>query len=173
MLDQLQTLSANFKTTDHLLALSVADLNADTANHPSRHTEGPSIAWQVEHMLTHRLRILSLLTASQPAAAPSSNGAPFDLNHLMKRWSTVADDLQLALNRCTPATLAAQTRGGPHGEGTAFDLINFLSWHEAYHFGGLGSTRKVLGLAEVADLAREHHRAQTSQHAAQEAAIAS
>ena len=170
MLDQLQTLSANFKTTDLLLSLSVADLNADTATQPSRTTEGPSILWQIEHMLTHRHTILRLLDAPQLPNPPAKD-APVDLGQTLDRWNTTANHLQNALDRCTPATLEAEARGGPHGETTVFQLVNFLSWHESYHFGGLGSTRKVLGLTGVADLAHTHQQAQKT--TAQEVALAS
>lgn len=169
MLDQLRSLSENFHTTDLLLSLSTADLNADTSTHPSRHTEGPSIHWQIEHMLAARLRVLRLLDRPQPEASLANLG----LGQLLDHWNSTATALQTALENASSATLDKETRGGPHGDTTVFGLINFLSWHEAYHFGGLGSTRKVLGLTEVADLARAHYNAQHAPTESPQIAIAS
>jgi hypothetical protein len=157
MLDRLQTISANLKTTDDFLKLALSDLTSGTTAFPTRNGEGPSILWQVEHMLGSRAHILRLLRSPLPEA-PSK--APADPRQLLDAWTAQADHLHETLEHCPADILDAEAKGGPHGETTVFHLINFLAWHEAYHFGAVGFTRKALGLPEIANLVR----AQRQQH---------
>ena len=164
MLDRLQTISANLKTTDDLLKLALSDLTAGTTAFPTRNGEGPSILWQVEHMMGSRAHILSLLRATLPEAPSKAQAAPAEL---LDAWTAQAGRLHETLEHCPADLLDAETKGGPHGETTVFHRINFLAWHEAYHFGAVGFTRKALGLPEIADLIRTQQ-----QHSAVASALA-
>jgi hypothetical protein len=171
MLDRLETISANLKTTDDLLALSLDDLTADTTAFRTRNGEGPSILWLVEHMMGSRDNMLRLLRAPLPDGATKTTADP---SGLLRSWTEQADHLHKTLEHCTAGVLDAEAKGGPHGETTVFGLINFLAFHEAYHFGAVGVTRKVLGLPEVAQLARDEQRRHSAHEVVhEEAAVAS
>jgi hypothetical protein len=173
MLDRLHTISSNLKTTDDLLTLSLSDLTPERVARPTRNGEGPSILWQIQHMMTTRSNVLRLLQASQPSAQNESGNAPVDLAELLNDWTTLAENLQQALEACSSSVLEAPAKGVPHGECTVFGFINFfLGWHEVYHFGAIGVTRKVFGLTEIADLVRAQHRLNVQPSAPLEAAIA-
>ncbi|MBB5060163.1 hypothetical protein HDF16_004899 [Granulicella aggregans] len=161
MLDRLHTVSSSLKTIDDLLVLSLSDLTPDLVTRPTRNGEGPSILWQIEHMMTIRHKVLQVLRPSTPAQQENSN-TPVDLAHLIGDWTILAANMQQALETCTPAVLESPQKGVPHGEPNIFGYINFfLGWHEVYHFGAIGVTRKLFGLAEVADLVRAQHKLQS------------
>jgi hypothetical protein len=168
MLQRLETISANLKTTDDLLALSLADLTADTTAFRTRDGEGPSILWQVEHMMGSRAQMLRLLRAPFPDTGAKATADP---TAILRSWAEQASHLHQTLEDCTAGILDAEAKGGPHGETTVFGLISFLVFHEAYHFGAVGVTRKVLGLPEVAHLARNEQQRHKASHAVEEMAL--
>jgi hypothetical protein len=158
MLNRLRTVSSSLTTIDDLLALSLSDLTPDLVTRPMRNGEGPSILWQIEHMMATRSKVLRVLQAPEPER-PQSGNAPIDLTRILGDWTILADDVQQALETCAPSVLETPQKGVPHGEATIFGYINFfLGWHEVYHFGAIGVTRKMFGLYEVADLVRAQHK---------------
>lgn len=161
MLDRLHTVSSSLKTIDDLLALSLSDLTPDLVTRPTRNGEGPSILWQIEHMMSTRSKVLRVLQPREPVR-PESTKTPVDLTQLIGDWTILADNVQQALESCTSTVLEAAQKGVPHGEPNTFGYINFfLVWHEVYHFGAIGVTRKAFGLTEVADLVRAQHKLQS------------
>ena len=62
----MQTLLSIFRTTNHVVSLSLADLTDELARRRTRGHEGPSITWTIGHMLHHRHRLLAFLGVQRP-----------------------------------------------------------------------------------------------------------
>ncbi len=155
----LESLCAIFHTTDFILPLCLGDLAEEDARKRVRGGKGPSIAWAVGHMLDFRIKILGLLGSPKEspytakftdAAATEGNDYP-DTVELQRQWTAVAAELDAALAAATEEALSRKAPGGPHGEQTALDFIRFLTWHEAYHIGAVGTIRKELGYPSPAE----------------------
>ena len=56
----LKPIAESFRITNFILELCLADLKETDAKKRVRKGEGPSIAWQVGHMLDHRCKVLGL-----------------------------------------------------------------------------------------------------------------
>ena len=141
---------ASLGTTDGIVPLALSDLREQDARKRVRNGEGPSIAWQVQHMLASRCKILNLL-GSAPEC-PIEEGTDMDIAQLLQQWREVEQKLGTAMESVTDETLKRSAESGPHGEKTALDRVLFLIWHEAYHVGALGGIRRELGFPGPAEL---------------------
>ncbi len=159
----MHTLLALFRTSDHIVSLSLADLTDSIARARTRGHEGPSVLWTVGHLLHSRHRVLAYLgdTGDDPWASafdetPATDGADYpDLDAMRAEWKAMHAQLERAFADAAPDVLdqpAGQT--GIHGETRIHDKVAFLAWHEAYHTGVIGAIRTAAGLAGPADLAR-------------------
>jgi hypothetical protein len=148
MTSALQPLAASFHTTNTILEMSLSDLNESAASKRVRNGEGPSIAWEVDHMLEFRREVLSLLGVPGERAH-GANPSPGEYG---EQWKRVAADLDGAIEAATEESLRRSPGEGVHGERTVLDRIVFLAWHEAYHAGALGGIRKELGYPGAAEL---------------------
>jgi hypothetical protein len=144
----LQPIAASFHTTNMILEMSLSDLNENAASKRVRSGEGPSIAWEVGHMLEFRCEVLSLLGVSGERV----QGANPSLGEYGQQWKKVAAELDAAMEAVTEESLRRSPGDGMHGEKTVLDRIVFLMWHEAYHVGALGGIRKELGYPGPAEL---------------------
>jgi hypothetical protein len=158
MLTRLETISSNLRNTDELLKVALSDLPPHSITRQTRNGDGPSIHWLIEHLMNMRITILNLLGSPQPESRNLLSSAT-EASEIIGRWSALADKVHYALAHCSAETLDGPARGGPHGETTAFGLINFLVWHEGYHFGGLGVARREFGMIELAALVRAQNAA--------------
>jgi uncharacterized damage-inducible protein DinB len=156
----LKPIAASFRTTNMILSLALPDLKEQDARKRVRNGEGPSIVWQVGHMLDHRCKVLELLGvakenpyAAKFSPAGSSDGSDYpDTADCLQQWKQVSAELEAAMDAATPESLGRIVERGPHGEKTALDSIMFLTWHEAYHMGAVGGIRKELGYPGPAEL---------------------
>ncbi|MES2521768.1 MAG: DinB family protein [Gemmatimonadota bacterium] len=167
----MQALLSIFRTTDHILSLSLADLTEEQARHRSRGDAGPSITWTVGHMLNQRHQVLAFL-GDQPespweasfgdVAATDGAGYP-TLATMRAEWQQMHDEIERAFASLTPEMLdrPADSRG-VHGESSIRDKVSFIAWHEGYHVGVIGAIRTAAGLPGPADLARAASPARTS-----------
>jgi uncharacterized damage-inducible protein DinB len=157
----LKPIAASFRTTNTVLELCLGDLQDEDAKKRVRNGEGPSIAWQVCHMLDHRCRVLALLgvTRESPYAAKyTAAGISYGNDYAstpeyQQQWKHINAELEAALESATPESLDQVVAHGIHGEETALESLMFVSWHEAYHMGAVGAIRKELGYPGPAELA--------------------
>lgn len=156
----MKTLLAQFRTTNHVLSLSLADLTDDVARRRARGGEGPSIVWTVGHLLSHRIKILGMLGDTRPNPwterfdnSPATGGADYPtLTAMCAEWATLHAALEAACEDRAGALDQAAPGTGAHGETTIRDKVRFLAWHEGYHVGVIGALRKSAGLAGPAEV---------------------
>jgi uncharacterized damage-inducible protein DinB len=156
----LKPIAASFHTTNFILSLCLGDLKEKDARERARSGEGPSIAWEVGHMLDHRCKILGLLgvakespyAAVYTATGATAGGEYPDTADYLQQWKQIDAELEAAMEAATEKSLSRVVETGAHGEKTAFDSIMFLTWHEAYHVGALAGIRKALGYPGPAEL---------------------
>src|SRR5262245_7117890 len=60
MIQLLEPVALCVRTTELLMLLVLSDMNDDTARLRTRDGKGPSIAWQVGHLLEYRCQLLRL-----------------------------------------------------------------------------------------------------------------
>jgi len=156
----LKPIAASFRTTNFIMSLCLGDLKDQDARARTRRGEGPSIAWQVGHMLDHRCKVMGLLGVAKEnpytakyTAAGATDGSDYpDVTDYQRQWKQVYAELEAAMEAATEESLSRIAEKGPHGEKTALESIMFLSWHEAYHVGAVGTIRKTLGYPGPAEL---------------------
>ena len=156
----LKPIAESFRTTNLILELCMADMKETDAKKRVRNGEGPSIAWQVGHMLDHRCKVLGLLGVDKErsygakyTALAASDGSDYpDIPEYRRQWEAVHGELESALEAAAPESLDRITEHEANGEKTALDSIMFLTWHEAYHVGAIGAIRKELGYPGPAEL---------------------
>ena len=157
----LKPIAASFGTTNFILSMCLGDMKEQDARKRVRSDEGPSIAWEVGHMLDHRYKILGLLGVAKESpytakftatGATDGNDYPATADY-QQQWKEVSAELDAAMEAATEESLGRIVESGPHGEKTALDSIMFLTWHEAYHVGAVGGIRKELGYPGPAELA--------------------
>jgi uncharacterized damage-inducible protein DinB len=141
---------ASLGTTDTIVPLALSDLAEQDARKRVRNGEGPSIAWEVVHMLASRYKILNLLGSAQKS--PMNEADCPAIPQLLRQWREVGQELNAIMESVSEETLNRSVENGPHGEKTALDRVLFLIWHEAYHVGALGGIRKALGFPGPAEL---------------------
>ncbi len=161
MIPLLEPIVASLGTTNMLLPLVLNDLSDETARQRTRDGEGPSIAWEVGHLLDFRYQMLASLGAEKerPFAidfiqTPASDGQDYPtLSELREVWDQLRAELEAALDAATERSIRQlMPKGGPHGEQAVLGWVVFLAWHEAYHMGAIGAIRKGLGLPGPAEL---------------------
>lgn len=164
------TLLDQFRTTNFVMQLAFSDLDQDTAIRRLGGDSGPSIAWEIGHILFYRVRIIVLLghkhefPYSETFEGDAGDGSTYPtLEDFATQWKTVAEVLESALKSATDEQLDGPIpTAGPHDERTMYDLLTFLCWHEAYHAGQLGSIRTHFGMPEVSKLATQQSEAEVS-----------
>jgi uncharacterized damage-inducible protein DinB len=160
MIPILQPIAASFHTTDFTVSLCLGDLQEQDARKRIRGDQGPSIAWEVGHMLDCRYKILGLLGVARESpytakfssqGATDGSGYPTTADY-QRLWREVSTDLAAAMEGATQELLNKPVEFAPHGGKTAMDSILFLAWHEVYHVGAVGTIRKELGYPGPAEL---------------------
>ena len=162
MIPLLEPVALTVKTTDMLLPLLLSDVTDETSRRRIRSGEGPSIAWEVGHLLEYRCDLLKLLGVVRErsfaldfTAAGATDGLDYPtMAELRAAWSELHVALIGALETADEASVRRQTPvRGAALEMPALDAIVGFTWHEAYHVGALVALRKALGLAGLKELA--------------------
>jgi uncharacterized damage-inducible protein DinB len=115
-----------------------------------------SLNWILGHMVRTRNRAIALLGAAPPF--PDEDFAVYDpegfdaprallLDELKRRFDAIGPVLQDALRRVSAEQLAAPAPLSPTGNPneTVGTLLASLAFHEAYHLGQIGTSRRLLG----------------------------
>jgi len=156
----LKAVAASFRDTDMVLPLALGDLKEQDAKQRVRGGAGPSLTWQVGHLLDGRVKALKFLGVSrenpylaQYSTAAASDGQDYPaMSDLLAQWRSVAAELRSAMEAATEELLLKEVKGGLHAENTILDKLVFQAWHEAYHVGAVGAIRKELGYPGPAEL---------------------
>jgi uncharacterized damage-inducible protein DinB len=156
----LKPIADSFHTTNYVLELCLEDMKESDAKERARGGDGPSIAWQVGHMLDFRCVALKLLGvpkespySAKYSAKGASDGSDYPAVAAYRReWEQLNTELDSALASANPESLARVTESGVHGKQTALESLVFLTWHEACHIGALVAMRKQLGYPSPAEL---------------------
>ena len=159
----MQTLLSIFRTTNHVVSLSLSDLTDELARRRSRGNEGPSITWTIGHLLDYRHKVLAFLGDTRPSPwaesfgdAAATDGAEYpSLATMRAEWQGMHEALEEAFAGAAPDALDQSIAGeGIHGETGIRDKVAFIAWHEGYHTGVIGAIRTAAGLPGPAELAQ-------------------
>ena len=161
MIPTLESAAASLRTANMLVPLVLGDLTDELARRRTRDGEGPSIAWQVGHILDFRCQLITMLGTPQKspfrvpfATSGATDGADYPtVAEFLQHWKRIEADLDAALEDAGEATIRrAVETGGFHVGRPVLDAVAFCVFHEAYHVGALGAIRKTLGLPGPAEL---------------------
>ena len=161
MIALLEPLAASVGTTNMLVPLVLSDLSDEQAHTRTRDGAGPSITWEMGHLIDYRCAMLKLLGAEREkpfaidfGTSSATDGSDYPgVEDVRRVWGELQTALQTALENATEEAVRQPSgQGGPHGEQSVLDGLVFLTWHEAYHMGALGAIRKSLGLPGPAEL---------------------
>ena len=107
------------------------------------------INWLLGHILTCRYMLANICGVEEQdpynrmyfPALDSSNDYK-TLDEIKSHWNGISEKLVKAISELSDEELHAEIPN----MGTKFDLINFFIYHEAYHLGQIGYSRKLVGL---------------------------
>jgi len=157
-----QRLASLARFNDDLIMLSLTDMSDEVAKRRLR-DGGPSVAWNIGHMLYHRSQIAAAIGCRAPAidlapfadSATDGRGYP-TLPEFRKAWQEFSARLIAAVNAASAEDLAAPSPMQlPHGEQTVLDALRFVIWHEGLHLGQIAMLRSHHGLTPLVTLVRE------------------
>ncbi len=131
MIALLEPVSASLGTTNMLVPLVLSDVSDEVARTRTRDGEGPSITWELGHLLDYRCQMLGLLgvetkrrfaTDFATTGATDGEGYPA-VAELRQTWEALQADLQTALERATEASIRKMSgQEGPHGKQSVLDI---------------------------------------------------
>ena len=161
MIPALESAAGSFATANMLIPLVLGDLTDELARRRTRDGEGPSIAWQVGHILDYRCQLVTLFGTPRPspfhvafATSSATDGSDYPtVAEFLQHWKWIEADLLAALETTSETNVRSKVvDGGPHAGRPVLDAVAFCVFHEAYHIGALGAIRKTLGLPGPAEL---------------------
>lgn len=150
-----QVLAFQFGVGAFVLDRNLAGVtNEESVRPPS--PGGNTMNWIVGHVVRTRNQALSLLGEKPPfedvelaayGAVGSSGGETLPLDELKRRFDTLGPMLEDALQRTSPKQLSAAAPFSPTGNPneTVGTLLASIAFHEAYHLGQTGLSRRLLG----------------------------
>jgi uncharacterized damage-inducible protein DinB len=157
--ERAQALAGVLRQNDDVLMVALTELTDELARRRLR-DGGPSIAWNIGHMLYQRNRIAAAVACPPPAldlqpyAGSATDGNDYPtVGEFRAAWTGFSDRLRAAVCELSPAALAAPSPFRlPHGERTLLDALRFVVWHEGLHLGQVSMLRSHHGLTPVVTL---------------------
>ena len=157
--DSVQALTDTLKFNDDVLIVSLTDMTDDLARRRLR-DGGPSIAWNIGHLLHSRNAIAAAVSCSGPdvdldrITSSATDGQDYPtVRELQRAWTDFSERFVSVLTRLSPEELAAPSPIRlPHGERTLLDALRFVVWHESLHLGQIVMLRSHHGLTPTATL---------------------
>jgi uncharacterized damage-inducible protein DinB len=157
--ERAQALTNVLKFNDDVLMVSLTEMTDDIARRRLR-DGGPSIAWNIGHMLHHRNQIAAAIACRGPAfdvtryANSATDGRDYPtVGEFQAAWNEFSARLVGAVNQLSAEELAAPSPMRlPHGEQTLLDTLRFLVWHETLHLGQVSMLRSHHGLTPLVTL---------------------
>lgn len=157
----LEPVASCLGTTNMLLPLVLSDVSDELVRQRTRDGDGPSLAWEVGHMIDFRCHLLRNLGVEKerPFAidfirSRATEGQDYPtVAELRETWQQLQAEVNAALNGATEESLRRMVQmEGPHGEQSVLDAVSFVIFHEAYHMGAISAIRKSLGLPGPSEL---------------------
>ena len=150
-----QVLVFQFGVGAFVLERNLADVTNDESFRPPN-PSGNTMNWIVGHVVRTRNQALGLLGEKPPFededfaayGAGGSNGRKtLTLDELKRRFDTLGPILDSALKRSSPNQLSATAPFSPtaNPNETVGTLLASIAFHEAYHLGQTGLSRRLLG----------------------------
>lgn len=160
--ERAQSLANVLEFNDQILMLGLTDMTDVLARRQLR-TGGPSIAWNMGHMMQLRNEIAKAIGCRAPGIdlEPYKTGADTGASYpttetLRAQWNEFSRRFITAIKQLDAATLAGPTPIQlPHGERTLLDALRLIVWHEGLHLGQIAMLRSHHGLTPLATLATE------------------
>ena len=154
-----KALTDTLKFNDDVLEVSLTDMTDELARRQLRDA-GPSIAWNIGHLLRSRNAIAEAVSCGAPAldldrfTRTATDGREYPtVRELQRAWSDFSARFVAVLTRLTAEELAAPSPIRlPHGERTLLDALRFVVWHESLHLGQIVMLRSHHGLTPTATL---------------------
>ena len=161
-IERAQRLASVLTFNDEVLTVALTDVTDETARRRLR-DGGPSIAWNIGHMLHHRNQIAASIACRGPAfdltryAQSATDGRDYPtVREFQTTWNELSTQLVTALKQLSADQLAAPSPIPlPHGEQTLLDAARFVVWHETLHLGQIAMLRSHHGLTPLATLVIE------------------
>ena len=148
-------LAFQFKVGAFVLERNLADVT-DEESFRSPDPGGNTMNWIVGHVVRTRNQALGLL-GEKPlfedddfaayGASESRSGPTLSIDELKRRFDKLGPILDGALRRTSPSQLSAAAPFSPTGNPneTVGTLLASIAFHEAYHLGQTGLSRRLLG----------------------------
>ncbi len=157
--ERAQGLTNVLKFNDEVLMVSLTEMTDEIARRQLR-DEGPTVAWNIGHMLHHRNQIAAAIACPGPAvdvtryASSATDGRDYPtIGDLQAAWNEFSSRLIGAVNQLSAEELAAPSPMQlPHGEQTLLDALRFVVWHETMHLGQVAMLRSHHGLKPLVTL---------------------
>jgi hypothetical protein len=150
-----QVLAFQFGIGGFVLERNIATVTNEESLRPPK-PGGNTMNWIVGHVVRTRNQALGLLGEKPPfddsdfamyGASGPNVGEILALDELKRRFDTLAPLLDGALKRSSPQQLSAAAPFSPtsNPKETIGTLLASIAFHEAYHLGQTGSSRRLLG----------------------------
>jgi uncharacterized damage-inducible protein DinB len=160
--DSAGALAGVLEFNDEILMVSLTDMTDELARRRLR-DGGPSIAWNVGHMLHHRNVIAAAVSCGGPSIDLGRYGAGATEGHdyptvreFQDQWAEFSARLVSVIRGLSPQVLQGPSPMPlPHGERTLLDALRFVVWHEGLHLGQITMLRSHHGLTPTATLVIE------------------
>jgi uncharacterized damage-inducible protein DinB len=157
-----KALTETLQFNDDVLNVALTDMTDELARQRLR-DGGPSIAWNIGHLLHHRNQIAQAVSCTGPAfdltryAGSATDGRDYPtVQEFQTAWNDFSARLLAMLKRLSPEELAAPSPIRlPHGEQTLLDALRFTVWHETLHLGQITMLRSHHGLTPLVTLISE------------------
>ena len=152
-------LTSVLELNDEVLMVALTDMADDQARRRLR-DGGPSVAWNVGHMLQHRHQIGAAIGCGGPGfdltryAESATDGADYPtVPELRSAWCDYSARLTSALHQLDAVALAGPApMRVPHAEQTLLAALRFVVWHEGLHLGQVSMLRSHHGLTPTVAL---------------------
>ncbi|MGH9161633.1 MAG: DinB family protein [Vicinamibacteraceae bacterium] len=160
--DIVLTLTDTLTFNDETLDVMLTDMTDELARRRLREG-GPSIAWNIGHLLHHRNQIAAAVSCRGPAldleryARGATDGHDYPtVRELLREWKDFSARLVSRLRQLSLEELAGPSPITlPHGERTLLDALRFTTWHETVHLGQITMLRSHHGLTPTVTLILE------------------
>jgi DinB superfamily len=150
-----QVLAFQFGVGAFVLERNLADVTNEESFRPPD-PGGNTMNWIVGHVVRARNQALGLLGEKPPfededftayGAGESRRGQTLSIDELKRRFDRLGPILDGALRRTSPSQLSGAAPFSPTGNPneTIGTLLASIAFHEAYHLGQTGLSRRLLG----------------------------
>lgn len=149
-----QVVAFQFSVGAFVLERNLAGITNDESLR-APHPAGNTLNWIVGHVVRTRNQALALLEERPPFddadfeayGAGATGATTLTLDELKRRFGVLGPALDAALDRSSSQQLAAAAPFSPTGNPneTVGTLLASIAFHEAYHLGQTGLSRRLLG----------------------------